>query len=368
MRRPSRSSMFVRLATQNRLVGYLRSAVARQFKGVLQPVQQELGALRKQVRALSNHMERLETTLAGISEQAARADRAAAQVKFTIRLNDKHRDTVAQLASVLDERRVIEHVQRAIAASPLETDPYPHIVVQDLLPHEFYKVLRDAIPPQPFFADRDPIKQNLKAQMDFGPTLSVRVLGFLEDVIARQAIRPAVVERFHEPLQQLYDTIFGPEFRDRANQLPQSASDGRLMLRRPGYYLAPHRDPKRSMLTCLLYLAGPRDDEAYGTQIFRVADDHEAAFTHTYYPEEHGSRCELVKMVPYRPNTMLVFLNSSGAHGATIPVDAPAGLERFTYQFYVGPGPDALNALIEDLAPERRAMWQSRKASAQTSM
>jgi hypothetical protein len=129
------------------------------------------------------------------------------------------------------------------------------------------------------------------------------------------------------------------------------------MLRRPGYQLGPHRDPKHAMLTCLMYLARDGDSEAYGTQIFRVHDDEEADYKQTYYPEEKGRRCELVKVVPFKPNTMLVSLNARGAHGATIPLDAPAGLERYTYQFYVAPQNEDLAALIKSLPVQQRAMW-----------
>jgi len=134
------------------------------------------------------------------------------------------------------------------------------------------------------------------------------------------------------------------------------------MLRRPGYHLDPHRDPKRSMVTCLTYLARPGDSEAYGTQIFRVHDDVEAHYKQTYYPQKAGRTCELVKLVPFRPNTMLVFLNSRGAHGADIPPDAPADLERYSYQFYVAPLNDALSALVKSLPAAQRAKWKSKGA------
>jgi len=132
------------------------------------------------------------------------------------------------------------------------------------------------------------------------------------------------------------------------------------MLRRPGYHLAPHRDPKRSIATCLLYLAQPGDRDVYGTEIYRVVDDGEASYTQTYYPEQDGRRCELVKVIPYRPNTMLAFLNSRGAHGASIPPDAPADLERYTCQFYLGPESTSLSALIDALPPGRQALWRSK--------
>jgi hypothetical protein len=114
------------------------------------------------------------------------------------------------------------------------------------------------------------------------------------------------------------------------------------------------------MLTCLLYLAREGDNDAYGTQLFRVSNDAEATYKTTFYPEAEGRTCELVKVVPFKPNTMLVSLNSRGAHGATIPADAPAGLERYAYQFYVAPLNEGLAALIKSLPPGPRDRWQNR--------
>jgi hypothetical protein len=333
---------------------FIRDAVRRGIVDAVKPLRGDITRLQRRVDELHARLEQ-------VSEQLVSAERAVRLLKHVVRLNAAHRDELERLDVVLDEARIAAHVRTAIAAAPLETDPYPHIVVDKVLPADVYKLLLKAIPPPAFFGERDPIKQNLRIPFNFGPALATRALGFLEEAISRRAIQPAVVEKFRELLQQHYDRIFGPEFRQRANELPQSVSGGRVMLRRPGYHLAPHRDPKRSMLTCLLYFARSGDSETYGTQIFRVRHDREAAFAHTYYPEEDGRTCELVKMVPYRPNTMLVFLNSSGAHGATIPADAPASLERYAYQFYVGPEGDALQALIGDLPPDRREMWRNKK-------
>lgn len=325
------------------------------------------GLLRKDVRRLAKRVEHLEGLLRNThdhlrdtSELARRADRASAQVRLVSVLNRRQREQVEQLQDLLDEERIGEHVRRAVAAAPLLTDPYEHIVVEEVLPQAVYDLLIKAIPPVEFFHDRDAIKQNLYFPMEFGPALSVAAWEFMDDVIARRVIRPAVLEKFHEPLQRHFSSLFGPAFMERANVLPQSVSGGRLMLRRPGYHLGPHRDPKRSMLTCLLYLARDGDSDTYGTQIFRVFDDDEAGYRQTYYPEERGRRCELVKIVPFKPNTMLVSLNSRGAHGATIPTDAPADLERYTYQFYVAPANDALVALVKSLPAAQRAMWRSK--------
>jgi hypothetical protein len=317
-------------------------------------------ALRKDLLRVMTRLDRLEETQRGAAELLQRVDRTATQLRLVSVLNRRQQSDVARLPAVLDEQRIAAHVRRAAAAAPLLTDPYEHIVVERVLPDDVYDLLIRAIPPGEFFNDRDRIKQNLAFPMELAPTLSACAWEYMDEVIARRVIRPVVLEKFHEPLQRHFASLFGPGFVERANALPQSVHGGRLMLRRPGYHLGPHRDPKHAMLTCLLYLARDGDSAAYGTQIFRVRDDAEAGYKQTYYPEEDGHACELVKVVPFKPNTMLVSLNSEGAHGATIPTDAPADLERYTYQFYVAPQKEAFAALLKSLPAARRATWSSK--------
>jgi hypothetical protein len=139
-------------------------------------------------------------------------------------------------------------------------------------------------------------------------------------------------------------------------------SDGRIMLRRPGYVIAPHRDPKWGFVTGLVYLARDGNSETYGTNLYRVAQDEEAPTDKPFYVNER--KCELVKMVPYRANTMLAFLNSAGAHGASIPADAkPATLERYVYQFRLGPDTPTIKRLLAMMPAEQRALWSGAKAN-----
>lgn len=323
-------------------------------------IEQTLKPLRKEVRRLRKEVEQLEAALRETAERAARADRRAAQITSILTLNAADHEASSAAGRLLDESRIAAHVRHAIAAAPLLSDPFEHIVVEDVLPRDVYQLLVQAIPPLPFFTDTDRLKQDLPIPMDFGPAYHRRIWGFVDEVLAQRIITPAVMARFHEPLQQYYDVIFGPGFREQANALPLSTSGGRLMLRRPGYHLGPHRDPKRSLFTCLLYLAKPGDDEAHGTRLYRVSNDREAHYKQTYYPEREGHTCELAKVVPFRPNSMLVFLNSKGAHGAGIPESAPQTTERCAYQFYVAPDNTALAGLLKALPPDRREMWKNR--------
>ncbi len=345
----------------------LRSAWMHDVQREIKPLRNELRSVGRDVARLTADVDRLRRQLADVSasmaamtERQQKRDRQLAQAAAIARLNDKQRDLIEGLPQLLDEARVASHTSAAIARAAVHDTPFPYMVVDDVLPPDVYRTLLRAIPPVEFFGDADPIKQNIRIPFEYGPALATGVWRFVDDAIAHRTIVPAVTERFSRELERHYQSLFGDALAKRAASLPQSPSGGRLMLRRPGYRLNPHRDPKRTMLTCLLYLARPGDDEAYGTELYRVENERESSYTQTYYPEQEGCRCELVRTVPYRPNSMLVFLNGRGAHGAHIPAAAPATLERFAYQFYVGPGGDELSALIAELPRDKRDLWQDK--------
>jgi hypothetical protein len=91
-------------------------------------------------------------------------------------------------------------------------------------------------------------------------------------------------------------------------------------------------------VTTLLYLARPGEPEAYGTHLYRSDRPVAGAQERTYYPysENEEGRCERVATIPFRANTALMFANV-GLRGAEIPASAPADLERYSIQFYIGP-------------------------------
>jgi len=337
---------------------HVRHEIARELKHMR--IEQEK-LMRAEQEKWARALSAVQDSLAQAIERQHKAERRATQFILQHELDEKNHDLVERLPSLLDESRVSAHVRQAIETARLLDDPFPHTVVEDVMPADVYKTMLRAIPPADFFGDKDLTKQNLRIPVDRGPALTTRVWQFVDD-IARRAIVPAVLSRFEAPLHRHYEALFG-DAAARAATLAQSPSGGRVMLRRPGYHLSPHRDPKRAMLTCLMYLTARGDGEAHGTKIFRVTGDHESSYTQTYYPEQNGATCELVKTVPFRPNSMLVFLNGTGAHGADIPMDAPADLERFSYQFYVGPSVGSLDALVAELPEERQKLWKGKGES-----
>ena len=284
-------------------------------------------------------LEALEQSLRTLSRKATRLEAA-------LRFNGEHRER-RYGSDVFDEARVASHVAVAIDRARLDTDPMAHLVVDSLLPRETYDALLDAIPPAELFSDKDDRKQNFKLHtMDVAPEWTVTALSFMEDVIIPRMIVPGLLLKFDAHVRSAYEKKYGATRGPQVAALPHIATAGRLMLRRPGYHLEPHLDPDRVVVTCLLYFARPGDDESFGTSFYRIDGDPVINRRNTFFPRSEGYPCDLVKTAPFRPNTAVAFVNAGGAHGAGIPTSAPAGTQRYAYQFYVSPEPAALAALV----------------------
>lgn len=197
----------------------------------------------------------------------------------------------AALADTLGSRlaldRIRAHVRDAVTNATVHTEPTTHAVIEQVLPPDFYELLSRAIPPSEFFPDRDPVKQDWEMEaLDRAPDLTRQVWSFFDDQVVREVLAPAILARFRSAVVGHYAATGGDAFGEAAAQIPHGPVAGRIQLRRPGYHLRPHLDPKRVVITGLLYLAREGDREDFGTQLFRV----NGAFRHsgmkTFFPEE----------------------------------------------------------------------------------
>lgn len=251
-----------------------------------------------------------------------------------------HADRLRTLTSELESRFPLEslttHVQQVIARSPVMNDPYPHVVLDDVVPSALHAMLYEDRPPRGFWCDGQEGRQNWTIGEDLGPLRTEAVWQFMDDVVVARVLVPQLASLFDAYLQTQHRRKAKRD-RDEAGQNSYARSGGRLMLRRPGYHFEPHLDPPRALLTGLFYVGRPEDGHDYGTKLLRsnrpIPDERHGV----WYPLREGASCELVKVVPARPNSMLVFASRIGLHGADIPADAqPPTLERYAYQFYIG--------------------------------
>jgi len=321
---------------------------------------QELRRGAREQARVAARVDEMSVRLRELGEKVEALTLRESQLRAVAAADALFEEDVQRLPAICDEPRVLAHVREAVGRSLLKTDPLPYVVVPNVFPPDFYAALVRAIPPPELFADRPLNKRQMTVPFTYGPAYSRAIWTFLVDVVLEGAFQPAIIEKLREPLGEWIAQEWPPL---AANPLgPPMAlhsTDGRILLRGRGYRIAPHRDPKWGFITVLLYLARARESEQWGTQLYSVDED---AAANTIAPHWiDPARCQLKVDVPFRRNTALVFLNSRGAHGACIPEDAqPADLQRYIYQYRIGPTKAAIESLVAMLPQEQRSVWEGK--------
>ena len=314
-------------------------------------------ALQTSTRDVVARLDSMSGTMRTLQEQVNTLLRRESQLRAVMRADAAMEDGLASLPAACDEKKLEAHIRAAVERAELRLDPFPHVVLRDLFPNAFYDALVRGIPPPELFADKAFNKQQLKVPFSMAPAYGRRVWTFFVHRAAPRILQPLLVDKFREPLREwitanwpsLAHDPFGPP-------MDFNTGDGRILLRGRGYRIRPHRDPKWGFLTCILYLAREQDSESWGTQLFSVDDDQPAKGAKPHWIDP--SQCRLAAEIPFRRNSMLVFLNSTGAHGANIPEDAePADLQRYIYQCRIGPSASATRALMAELSEDAAVLW-----------
>jgi hypothetical protein len=320
------------------------------IRGVANPadrfarIERQCSEILDQLKALNDHL--------------ADATRRESQLRAVLMRDAELERHLPRLEDILRDERTSPHITEAVGRAGLQRYPFPYVVVDQVFPEELYAALIRSLPPLELFSDRPVNKQQLTVPFRLAPAYSRRVWRFVTAVVVPKFVMPAVVEKFRAPLDEWIAQNW-PEISPASVAL--ETSDGRILLRRRGYRIPPHRDPKWAFITGILYLARRGDSEAWGTHLYSVDGDEDARGASPHWIDP--TRCRSVDEVAFRANRMLLFLNSVGAHGAHIPEDAqPEALERYIYQFRIGPTVASMAMLKASLSEQRRPFWAGKAA------
>ena len=320
----------------------------------------ELRRAAKEQARVATRVDEMHARLREVAERVDLLTLRESQLRAVAAADAFFEEEMPRLPAVCDEPRIFAHVRDAVERARVKTDPLPYLVVSNVFPPDFYAALVRAIPPFELFADRPHNKRQLTVPFTYGPAYSRALWTFLVDVVLEGAFQPAIIEKLREPLGDWIAQEWPPLASNPLGPpMELHSTDGRILLRGRGYRITPHRDPKWGFITVLLYLPRATESEQWGTQLYEVEQDDAANTIAPHWIDP--ARCRLKVDVPFRRNTALVFLNSRGAHGAYIPEDAqPADLQRYIYQYRIGPTRAAIEALVAMLPQEPRSVWEGK--------
>jgi hypothetical protein len=173
----------------------------------LKPAYHSLKKLEGQIAAVQISMRDVQSALAGSAEHRRAPSGLPCRRSRILRARRCEQGLLAELDTRLDEPRIVGHVQQAIASAPFTPTRIPTSSSRKPVPQRFLQTVAEGDPARRVFRDHDPIKQNLATPIDFASGAVDTRPQFPRKVLARRAIRPAVIQRFYEPLQRHYDAL-----------------------------------------------------------------------------------------------------------------------------------------------------------------
>ena len=281
------------------------------------------------------------------------------RVRQLVAAHESSEKMLEQLRTALaafDPDRIRSHVANAVAAAPLASEPFPHVLIDKLLPENAYHQLVKAIPPRVFFEHLDLNHQEVMVPSDLAPLLSREIWAAFYDRVVTDALVPGLVDKFREPLDRLVCRYWPTHQSLGDANIRLELLMSRILLRRPGYVINPHRDPRWAFVTCLVYLPPRNAQRFFGTQLCAVRREPEHRSHGALWMDD--TDVEAVKSVPGHPNTALAFVNGTGAHRASIPEDVASDTERHLYQLQLGPSVASQRRLLASMPADEAARWR----------
>ena len=211
-----------------------------------------------------------------------------------------------------------------VANAPIRMYPYPHILVHDVFPADFYRTLREHLPPPNAY----------KTLTSLG-----RVSGNYPDTrVVLPLTKPAVAD-LAEPYRGFWDDTsrwllggffgqsvlqkFGPLFGARfANPATVQFQQESLVIQdRTNYSLGPHTDAPRKVVSLLFYLPADASMPHLGTSMYLPRNP---SFTCPGGPHYPGTGFQRLLTMPYVPNTLFGFLKTPNSFHGVEPIVEPA--------------------------------------------
>ena len=207
-----------------------------------------------------------------------------------------------------------------VANAPIRTFPYPHILVHDVFPQDFYHLLREHLPPASAY-------KSLKA---LG-----RVSGNYPETRAVLPLTPDEVATLSEPCRSFwYETatwLLGGPFGKIVLQkfgslLAQRFADptaveyqheSLVIQDRTNYMLGPHTDSPSKVFSFLFYLPADASMPHLGTSIYVPKDP---SFTCPGGPHHGFEKFDRLLTIPYVPNTLFGFMKTPNAFHGVEPI------------------------------------------------
>tara|TARA_R110001583_G_scaffold49592_1_gene155253 strand:- start:1218 stop:1973 length:756 start_codon:yes stop_codon:yes gene_type:complete len=216
----------------------------------------------------------------------------------------------------------------------VQADPYPHVVIEDALPWDLYEQLEREWPEQQLLATQphdNGICYRLKADSMLRPGLVSEAWRKFTEYHTSVKFYNEVKNVFKDYITDLpnIENSLSPRGWDKGNDM--IGTDCQTVMHSPIDFSSrtPHIDNPREIYAGLLYMPYPKDDSTGGEfQIHRSVGEIKRVNKNGGREVEIKNQGSIVKSVPYKRNTFVIFCNNSSASVHSVSKRENATLHR----------------------------------------
>lgn len=237
---------------------------------------------------------------------------------------------------------VLDHVLRAVreGRAAIERDPFPHLVVENVLPGDLYEMIESRFPTTEYVAQTDGPEDNRTYLRTSDESLEDEELpafwrSFIEANTAHAAFEsacgiwsedirerhPDLAANFGKELEAFTTARRSGKGDSPANRRADLMIDCQFGVNTPvtaiGTPRGPHVDRGAKLFSALLYIRDEKDESTGGEyELFRLRRGPFPKSKMKKVPERY---LETVKKVPYRANQVVMWMNTPDAVHAVAP-------------------------------------------------
>lgn len=252
----------------------------------------------------------------------------------------------------------LNHLIGRLRGVKVDTDPFPHYYLEQVLPESYYQQLLNHLPGSSVYENLyevtdlklDHFRHRYQRDLNEGWTnaLPPKLQNFwnsFNEWFLSLRLAQAFLESFEESLR--------PRIGER-EAWPEVSVEAQFIRHRAGYFLGPHSDLYTKLVVVLLYLAPDARAARLGTSLYRPKCEGFSCPDSKHYPFEDFIR---VKTAPYKPNSLLAFVRSDISFH---------GLEPLTEADVASEGRDLIQYVVHDKAA-RETQLKAKRAERSTS-
>jgi len=212
--------------------------------------------------------------------------------------------------------RILHHMQRAVELAPLETVPFFHFCAEGIVPDDVYRKMLGLLPSNDFYepfgygdrANKQPGRRKRlrlsNESIDRLPPPARRFWYTIRSVFGSAELKAAVFSKLAPALSERFRCASEQARGIPGFPLPE------LFREIPGYYIKPHPDTSKKIVTMQMALARDDSQANLGTEFYRL-DLRPGALI------RRPRLFRLVKRIPFLPNTVYAFAVKTSLRGGS---------------------------------------------------